>query len=191
MQGCLQDTQQQIDRAQTCDTYPWQPGRGEVHESDELELCPGIAFAPHIDQHECEGGAQEGDTNNGRGEQHEDGAEHDHKQKVLRFAGKGLLLQPPGIPREEEHMEEEVEAEGGAEEEEVGQQTPELVLRENEMDIEVEGVRGDQLHVTSQRRQQTEGQIRSSDHRNIKVHSRYVHHDMMLLGVAVIPNEIE
>ena len=78
---------------------PRKPRSSEVHESEKLELCPGIAFTPHIDQHEGERIAQKMRLNNGRSEQHQGRSQQDHKQKVSRFAGKCLLLQSPGISR--------------------------------------------------------------------------------------------
>ena len=78
--------------------------------------------------------------------------------------------------RPERERERENRPEGGAEEKEVCKQPPKLKLLENEMNVEIERVRSDELHVAAQRGQHAKCQIRSRDHRNIKVHPRDIHH---------------
>ena len=73
--------------------------------------------------------------------------------------------------------ERENRPERGSKEKEVCKQPPKLKLLENEMNVEIQRVRGDQVHVASQRGQHAKRQIRPRDHGNVKIHPRYVHHD--------------
>ena len=68
---------------------------------------------------------------------HENGTKHEHHEEVGRPIAERALLQRPAVAVREDHVEEETEAER-AEEAEARDQTPELIVHEDECWIVVE-----------------------------------------------------
>eukprot|EP00281_Chroomonas_sp_CCMP1168_P020391 CAMPEP_0206227924 /NCGR_PEP_ID=MMETSP0047_2-20121206/8891_1 /ASSEMBLY_ACC=CAM_ASM_000192 /TAXON_ID=195065 /ORGANISM="Chroomonas mesostigmatica_cf, Strain CCMP1168" /LENGTH=213 /DNA_ID=CAMNT_0053651125 /DNA_START=11 /DNA_END=652 /DNA_ORIENTATION=+ len=108
--------------------HPGQPGRRKVEEPQEVHGERLIPPPPHVHHHEGEGRAEEEDGAEGCDAEHQRRPEEHHREEVGRLAAeRGPLLEQPAVPHQEVHVEYKVQA-GHAEEEEVGEDPPHLVL---------------------------------------------------------------
>ena len=118
--------------------HPWQVRCVELEESEERHAHQLVASAPDVDHHECERRAQERRGVDERcNAAHDASAEDQEEQKICCAAAERTLLEKPAVAHEEEHVEEEVDAEG-AKEEEIGEQPPQLQFHEDKVEVEVE-----------------------------------------------------
>mmetsp|Transcript_4743 Transcript_4743/g.15556 ORF Transcript_4743/g.15556 Transcript_4743/m.15556 type:complete len:321 (-) Transcript_4743:88-1050(-) len=152
-----------------CEQHPGQVGRSELEESEKGHADVLVPPAPYVHHHKCERGAQEGrDVYEGGAGAQESTAKEDHVEKVSGAAAEAAVLQKAAVSYEEEHVEEEIEADG-AEEEEVGEDSPNLELEEDQLHVEVEGEWGNNVERARSGREDRRGEVHPGDERHLEV----------------------
>lgn len=102
--------------------HEWCP---EINKSKEIHHDHRVPPTPHIDDHEGEGGGEEGDVEGGPDEEHQGAAEEEHVEEVGGAAEEALLLKDSEVAGHEEHVEHKVNVDR-AKVKEIRKQSPEL-----------------------------------------------------------------
>lgn len=103
---------------------PGEIGCGEDEETEEAQSGFGVAARPDVDEAAAEGGAEEGDGEEG-GEAEEDDGGVEEEPGEVGWGAAGGFFEKAGVALEEEDVEEEVDREG-AEVDEGCQEAPVL-----------------------------------------------------------------
>lgn len=90
--------------------HPWQVGSLEVEHAEEVHWHQRVAARPHVDQHQCEGLAQEQQVDEDPKKGHQNAAENEHHDKVRAAAAERAVLQHAAVAVREHHIEEKADA---------------------------------------------------------------------------------